>query len=103
MPAFNDTHGRPVSTTTATGTTGEACPYCGTSDGVRRSADTGCIHGWACDRCGTDWAFTVSDSRTAELLGDLGAVAQEIRRLRWALAQMITLADQAPQLAAVEL
>jgi hypothetical protein len=37
------------------------------------------------------------------LLGDLGAVAQEIRRLRWTLAQVITLADEIPKLTDVEL
>jgi hypothetical protein len=46
----------------------------------------------------------VPDSRTAAaLLGDLGAVAQEIRRLRWTLAQVITLADEMPKLTDVEL
>jgi hypothetical protein len=56
------------------------CPYCGATSGVRQTSDTGRIQAWACDRCATDFAFTVPDSRTAAaLLGDLGAVAQEIR------------------------
>jgi hypothetical protein len=37
-------------------------------------------------------------SRTAALLGDLGAVAQEIGRLRWTLRQVVRLADNAPGL-----
>src|SRR5947209_1732906 len=80
------------------------CPYCGATSGVRQTSDTGRIQAWSCDRCATDWAFTVPDSRTAAaLLGDLGAVAQEIRRLRWTLAQVITLADEMPKLTDVEL
>jgi hypothetical protein len=80
------------------------CPYCGATSGVRQTSDTGHIQAWACDRCDTGWAFTVPDSRTAAaLLGDLGAVAQEIGRLRWILRQIIALADDAPQLADVEL
>jgi transposase-like protein len=79
------------------------CPYCGTTSGVRQTSDTSRIQAWACDRCDTDFAFTVPDSRTAALLGDLGAVAQEIRRLRWTMAQVITLADEMPKLTDVEL
>jgi hypothetical protein len=45
----------------------------------------------------------VPDSRTAALLGDLGAAAQEIGRLRWALVQVVTLADELPKLTDVEL
>jgi ribosomal protein L37AE/L43A len=78
------------------------CPYCGTTAAVRQTSDTGRIQAWSCDRCATDFAFTVADSPTAALLGDLGAVAQEIRRLRWALAQLITLADEMPKLTDVE-
>jgi hypothetical protein len=96
---------RPASTsTTATGTTtGETCPYCVASDGVRRAVDAGRIQAWACARCDTDWAFTAPDSHTAAALGDLGAVAQEISRLRWTLAQVITLASEMPTLTDVEL
>jgi hypothetical protein len=35
---------------------------------------------------------TVPDSRTAALLSDLGAAAQEIGRLRWTLQQVVILA-----------
>jgi hypothetical protein len=80
------------------------CPYCGVTSGVRQTGDTGRIQAWSCDHCDTDFAFTVPDSRTAAtLLGDLGAVAREIRRLRWTLAQVITLADEIPKLTDVEL
>jgi hypothetical protein len=79
------------------------CPYCGATSGVRQTSDTGRIQAWACDRCATDWAFTVPDSRTAALLDDLGAVAQEIGRLRWTLRQVVTLADDAVGLTDVEL
>ena len=72
------------------------CPYCETTTAVRQTSDTGRIQAWACDRCNTDWAFTVPDSRTAAPLGDLGATAEEIRRLRWKLAQVVAVANDAP-------
>jgi hypothetical protein len=79
------------------------CPYCGATSGVRQTGDTGRIQAWSCDRCDTDWAFTLPETRAAALLGDLGAAAQEIRRLRWALAQVVTLADDAVGLTDQEL
>ena len=78
---------------------GRPCPYCRTITGVRQTSDTGRIQAWACDRCDTDWAFTVPDTRaTPVLTTDLGAVAQEIGRLRWVLRQVVVLADDAPAL-----
>lgn len=44
-----------------------------------------------------------TDIDPAALLADLGAADQEIRRLHWTLRQIIALADDAPQLADVEL
>jgi ribosomal protein L37AE/L43A len=44
------------------------CPYCGATSGVRQTGDTGRIQAWSCDRCNTDWAFTVPDTRAAVLL-----------------------------------
>jgi ribosomal protein L37AE/L43A len=87
-------------TTTVTATDLDACPYCRTSDRTRQTSDTGRVQAWACDNCGTDWAFSVirPDSRAAALLTDLGAAAQEIGRLRWILAQVVMLADDAPTL-----
>jgi hypothetical protein len=77
------------------------CPYCRSTTGTRQTSDTGRIQAWACDRCDTDWAFTVPDSRavTFTLLGDLGAAAQEIGRQRSILRQLVMLADDAPALA----
>ena len=79
------------------------CPYCGTASGVRQTRDTGRIQAWACDHCATDWAFSVPNSHTTAALAGLGAVAQEIRRLRWALAQVVTMVDEMPTLTDVEL
>ncbi|MGB6224103.1 MAG: hypothetical protein WBF76_01875 [Pseudonocardiaceae bacterium] len=80
------------------------CPYCGTTNRVRQTSDTGHIQAWACDHCDTDWAFTVPNSRaTAALPGDLGAVAQEIRWLRWALARWSRWPVRCPKLTDVEL
>lgn len=94
---------RPANTST-TATDSEACPYCGTSDRTRPTTDTGRVRAWVCDHCSTDWAYTVPDSRAAVLLTtDLGAVAREIGRLRWALRQVIALADDAPTITDVEL
>jgi ribosomal protein L37AE/L43A len=45
----------PVSTTAT-------CPYCQNTD-VRQTTDTGRIQAWSCDRCATDWAFTVQDTQ----------------------------------------
>jgi ribosomal protein L37AE/L43A len=97
---------RPVNTSTVTDPATVACPYCRTSDRTRRTTDTGRIRAWSCDNCGTDWAFSLvrPDSRAAALLTtDLAAAAQEVGRLRWALAQVVTLADEMPKLADVEL
>ncbi len=89
---------RPVNTSTTATDTTEACPYCRTSDLTRQTADTGLVRAWACDNCGTDWAFTVPDSCTVALVGDLGAAVREAGRLRWLRRQIITLADTAPSL-----
>jgi hypothetical protein len=47
----------------------------------------------------------VPDSPTAALLGDLGAAVEEmeIGRLRWKLAQVVALADDAPHLTGEQL
>jgi ribosomal protein L37AE/L43A len=98
-----DTRPVNISTTTVTDPATDACPYCRTRDRTRQTSDTGRVRAWSCEHCGTDWAFTALDSRTAAALADLGAVAQEIRRLRWTLTQVITLADEIPKLTDVEL
>ncbi len=73
------------------GSDDEACPYCVSSDGMRQTSDTRRTQAWACDRCNTEWAISVIRpySRAAALLNDLGAAAEEIRRLRWKLTQLI--------------
>lgn len=83
----------------------ETCPYCTSSDGIRQTSDTGRTQAWACDRCDTEWAISVirPDSRAAALLNDLGVAAEEIRRLRWKLIQLIALADDAATLPDQEL
>jgi ribosomal protein L37AE/L43A len=93
----------PVNTST-TVTATEACPYCRTSARTRQTSYTGRVRAWSCDHCDTDWAYTVPDTRAAvRPTTGHGAVAQEIRRLRWALAQVVTLADEMPKLTDVEL
>ena len=74
---------RPVNTSTTATDPATACPYCRTSDQIRRTSDTGGVRAWACDHCGTDWAYTAPDSRTATLVGDLGAAVRDVGRLRW--------------------
>jgi hypothetical protein len=90
-----DTH--PVNTSTTATDTTEACPYCGTTSGVQPMPAPPKVQAWKCTR-GTDWAISVSrpDSRAAALLGDLGATAEAVGRLRWTLRQLCALADDAP-------
>jgi transposase-like protein len=54
--------------TTVTDPATVACPYCRTSDRIRGTGDTGRIQAWSCDRCRTDWVYTVPDTRAAVLL-----------------------------------
>jgi ribosomal protein L37AE/L43A len=95
---------RPVNTSvTATDTT-DACPYCRTSDRIRQTSDTDRVQAWSCDHCGTDWAYSLPDTRAAVLpTTDLGAVAQEIGRLRWIVRQLCALVDDAPTITNAEL
>jgi hypothetical protein len=54
---------------------------------------------WHCSRCDLNWAISVVNPRPLPAyLADLGAAAEEIGRLRWALRQVIALADDAPGL-----
>jgi ribosomal protein L37AE/L43A len=89
-----------------TGTTDiDPCPYCGASIGVQRVPAPAKVQAWACDHCHTNWAVSVVNPhlRGTAYLTDLAAAVGEISRLRWTLAQVITLADDAPQLADWEL
>jgi transposase-like protein len=83
---------------TVTGTTDEACPYCGETTGVQRTPRTSPkVQAWSCTLCRTDWAVSLVNPhlRTAYLV-DLAVAIGEISRLRWTLAQVVQLADEAP-------
>jgi transcription elongation factor Elf1 len=62
-----------------TGTTDEACPYCGTTTGVQPTTDTSPkIPAWSCTVCRTNWAITVVNpqpyfDRLAATIEQLGA------------------------------
>ena len=93
-----DTPRRAYPVTTVTGTTDEACPYCGATSGVQAQPAPPKVQAWSCSMCNTEWAISVvrPDSRAAALLTDLGATAEEVGRLRWTLRQVIALVDDAP-------
>jgi hypothetical protein len=57
----------------------------------------------SCSRCGLTWAVTVNHRPRPAYLVDLGAAAEEIGRLHWALRQVIALADEAPGLTDAQL
>jgi ribosomal protein L37AE/L43A len=83
----------------------ESCPGCGQIEGVEQTTATNRVAAWKCTHCGMCWAISVvrPDSRAAVLLTDLGTAAAEIGRLHRVLREVITLADDAPHLADVEL
>ncbi len=84
--------------TTVTGTTDiDPCPYCGETSDVRAMPAPAKVQAWTCDHCHTNWAVSVVNPhlRSPYLIG-LAAAVGEISRLRWTLAQVITLADDAP-------
>lgn len=73
----------------------EACPGCGTTTGVQQiTGSSPKVHAWSCTACGLDWAITVVNPHLRARY--LTAAAEEIRRLRWTLRQVVTLADDAP-------
>ncbi|MGH3810484.1 MAG: hypothetical protein ACRDRU_28460 [Pseudonocardiaceae bacterium] len=79
--------------------TAESCPGCGATTGVLRTTGaTPTIQTWSCTTCGLNWVLSVVNPhlRSAHLAGL--AAAGEIGRLRHALRQVITLADDAPTL-----
>ena len=83
----------------------EVCPYCGNTTGVQSTPGTSPrVQAWSCTVCRTDWAVSQVNAhlRTVYLV-DLAAAAAEIDRLRWKLAQVIAVADQAPTLTDREL
>lgn len=91
--------------TTVTGTTDpDPCPYCGTTHGVQPTPAPPTVTAWTCTACGTDWAISVVNPHLRTTYpADLAATAHEIRRLRRTLRGIITLADDAPELADPEL
>ncbi|MGH3833533.1 MAG: hypothetical protein ACRDRS_24375 [Pseudonocardiaceae bacterium] len=80
--------------------TAESCPGCGATTGVLRTTGTApTIQTWSCTTCGLNWVISmVNPHLRSTHLADLAAAVEEIGRLRWTLRQVITLADDAPQL-----
>ena len=80
------------------------CPYCGITTGVQPTPAPPTVTAWTCTECGTDWAISVVNPHLrTNYPADLAATAEEVRRLRWTLREIITLATDAPQLVDVEL
>lgn len=78
-----------------TSPTDDACPRCEATTGVRQITGTSPkVRAWSCTACGLDWAISVVNPHLRA--GYLAAAAEEIRRLRWTLRQVITLADDVP-------
>ncbi|MBV8543049.1 MAG: hypothetical protein JO364_13825 [Pseudonocardiales bacterium] len=79
--------------------TAESCPGCGATTGVLRTTGTApTIRTWSCTTYGLNWMISaVNPHLRPAHLADLAA-AEDIGRLRWALRQVITLADDAPTL-----
>jgi ribosomal protein L37AE/L43A len=88
---------RPVNTTTVDTTDDAACPYCGETSGVQAMPAPPKVQAWECKLCRTQWAVSrVNPHLRSAYLADLVAAVEEIGRLRWALRQIIALAEQAP-------
>jgi hypothetical protein len=93
MTAFNDTHGRPVSTSTTVTDPGEACPYCRATTAVQPITGTSPkVQAWSCT-CGTDWAITTVNPQL--YFDRLAATVEQLGATRSVLRQVITLADDA--------
>jgi hypothetical protein len=73
--------------TTVTGTTDEACPYCGDTSGVAPTPGTSPrVKAWSCTLCRTDWAITVVNpqpycDRLAATIEQLGAARSILREI----------------------
>ena len=82
----------------------ESCPGCRRIEGVELTSATARVMAWKCTGCGMDWAISVVNAHLRRAyLADLVAAAEEIRRLRVALRQVIALADDAPTITDTEL
>jgi transposase-like protein len=77
--------------TPMTGTTDEACPYCGETTGVAPTPGTSPrVKAWSCTACRTDWAVTTVNP-------------QQYFATHLVLRQLVTLADDAAMLSDKEL
>ncbi len=87
-----------VTMTTATDPTSEACPGCRQTEGVQLTSATPRVTAWTCT-CGLSWATSVVNQHLRpQYPVSIAAALDEITRLRRILAQIITLADDAPTL-----
>ncbi len=81
----------------------ESCPGCGRIDGVQQTTATDQVTAWECTS-GLSWATSVINPHLrADYFDQLATTVKEIGRLRWLLRQVVQLADDAPQMADVEL
>ena len=88
--------------TTVTGTTDEACPYCGDTLGVAPTPGTSPrVKAWSCTLCRTDWAITVVNPQP--YFDRLTATIEQLCTRRSILRQVISLADDAGMLSDTEL
>ena len=79
----------------------DACPYCGTTTGVRPIANNPpTVRAWSCTACGTDWAVSVVNPYPYL---DRLIEAVELTAARSVLRRLIALADEAPRLTEVEM
>ncbi|MGH4010266.1 MAG: hypothetical protein ACRDTH_19265 [Pseudonocardiaceae bacterium] len=75
----------------------EECPGCHTTDQVRCTGNPPNTRAWA---CGMGWAVSVVNQH---LRDRAGGYAEQTEALRWYLQQIITLAEEAPELTDEEL
>jgi hypothetical protein len=70
------------------------CPGCDETDGVEQTTSTPSVAAWECT-CGLSWTTTVVNPQLRPAYLAIGGAAEEIGRLRWKLAQVTALADDA--------
>lgn len=86
-PPYGAPGGRPVP---------ELCPYCRATSGVQSTSAPPGVQAWTCTACETNGAITTVNPKPGPAYFDqLGAAVEEIGRLRWKLAQVVALADEA--------
>lgn len=96
-----DTPRKPYPVTTVTGTTDEACPYCGATTGVQPMPAPPSVQAWTCTACRTDWAITTVNPQP--YFDRLTATIEQLGTTRSILRQVISLADDAGTLSDTEL